>query len=140
MKSKAPLALMEQILMVLVFALAAGLCLQVFVFSGQVMRRCEAQDRAVLEVQNTAEVWKMNRGDPQKCEQMLGGAWDADTWQIGYDAQWQETHGTEVQYLVCAVPVATDDTLLGAADIFAQTVNGDCLFQLRVAWQEAKDE
>lgn len=32
MRSKAPLALMEQIIMVLVFALSAALCLQVFGF------------------------------------------------------------------------------------------------------------
>ena len=33
MRSKTPLALMEQMVMVLVFALAAALCLQVFVVS-----------------------------------------------------------------------------------------------------------
>ena len=33
MKSKAPLALMEQMVMILVFALAAALCLQAFVKS-----------------------------------------------------------------------------------------------------------
>ena len=35
MRSKSPLALMEQVVMVLVFALAAALCIQVFVFSDQ---------------------------------------------------------------------------------------------------------
>lgn len=33
MRSKAPLVLMEQLVMVLVFALAAALCVQVFVLS-----------------------------------------------------------------------------------------------------------
>ena len=48
MRSKTPLAMMEQLLMLLVFALAALVCLQVFVFSGQTSRRNEARDRAVL--------------------------------------------------------------------------------------------
>ena len=54
MRSKAPLALMEQLVMVLVFALAAALCVQVFVLSYQTSRRNEARDRAVLEAQNAA--------------------------------------------------------------------------------------
>ena len=58
MRSKAPLTLMEQVLMILVFALAAALCVQVFVFSGQSSRRNEARDRAVLEAQNAAETLK----------------------------------------------------------------------------------
>ena len=36
MHSKAPLALMEQIIMLLVFALSAALCLQVFALSGRI--------------------------------------------------------------------------------------------------------
>ena len=136
MKSKAPLALMEQILMGLVFALAAGLCLQMFVLANQVMHRCEAKDRAVIIAQNTAEVWKLNRGDRQKCEEMLGGQWDSDVWQIGYDADWQETGYDEAEYLVRAVSVDSDDPYLGRADISVLTADGDCLFQVSVAWQE----
>lgn len=140
MKSKAPLALMEQILMVLVFALAAGLCLQMFVLANQVMQRCEAKDQAVIVAQNTAEVLKLNRGDAQKCEATLGGQWDADAWQIGYDADWQEADCDEAEYLVRAVPVETDNPYLGCADISVQTADGDCLFQVSVAWQEVGDE
>ena len=140
MKSKAPLALMEQILMVLVFALAAALCLQIFVFGSQVSRRSEARDSAMLVVQNAAEVLKVNRGNMQLCARLLGGENNADVWQIGYDADWQETNSDAAEYLVRAVPVATNDPLLGCADVFAQTVDGDSLFQVRVAWQEVGDE
>ena len=139
MKSKAPLALMEQILMVLVFALAAGLCLQMFVFGSQVSRRCEAKDRAALVVQNTAEVWKLHRGDTQKCADQLGGEHDGDAWQICYDADWQETDG-KAEYTVRAVPVEAENPLLGCAEISAQTADGDCLFSVSVAWQEVGDE
>ena len=43
MKNKAPLSLMEQLIMLLVFALSVALCLQIFVFSAQISRRCDAQ-------------------------------------------------------------------------------------------------
>ena len=45
MKSKAPLMLMEQMIMLLVFALAAALCLQAFVKSEQLSSRSENRDR-----------------------------------------------------------------------------------------------
>ena len=48
MRSKAPLAMMEQMVMVLVFALAAALCLQAFVKSDRMSKEMEARDRAVV--------------------------------------------------------------------------------------------
>ena len=35
-----------------------------------------------------------------------------------------------------AVSVVTNDPNLGRADIFVETADGDCLFQVSVAWQE----
>ena len=58
MKSRAPLALMEQLVMVLVFALAAALCVQAFFASDRMSRQGEARDRAVLLAQNAAEYLK----------------------------------------------------------------------------------
>ena len=54
MKSKAPLALMEQIVMLLVFALAAALCLQAFVKSEQTSRDSQSRGNAALSVQIAA--------------------------------------------------------------------------------------
>lgn len=56
MRSKAPLALMEQMVMLLVFALAAALCLQAFVKSDEISASCEARDRAMTLCQSAAEV------------------------------------------------------------------------------------
>ena len=80
MRSKTPLAMMEQLLMLLVFALAALVCLQVFVFSGQTSRRNEARDRAVLEAQNAAEELKSLRGDITLAAELYGGSCDGQIW------------------------------------------------------------
>ena len=63
MRSKAPLMMMEQMVMLLVFALAAALCLQAFVKSDEMSRRSEARDRAVAEAQNAAELIRYYGGD-----------------------------------------------------------------------------
>ena len=60
----------------LVFALAAALCLQVFVLSDKTSRRNEARDRAVLEAQNTAEELKSLRGDLAQAAGLYGGTFD----------------------------------------------------------------
>ena len=73
MKSKASLVLMEQLVMLLVFALAAALCLRMFVLSDRKSLDFEARDYAVLEVQNAAETVKLNYGDLSACVQSYCG-------------------------------------------------------------------
>ena len=58
MRSKASLQLMEQMIMILVFAVAAALCLQVFAKSGEISRRTACQDAAVQLARNAAELYK----------------------------------------------------------------------------------
>jgi len=58
MKSKASLLLMEQLAMVLVFALAAALCLRIFVRADEISIQNGRQDRAVMIAQNAAELLK----------------------------------------------------------------------------------
>ena len=73
MRSKAPLALMEQLVMVVVFALAAALCVRIFALSDRFSRECEIRDRAVSAVQNAAEALKACRGDYAEASGILGG-------------------------------------------------------------------
>ena len=136
MKSKAPLALMEQLVMVLVFALAAALCLQVFVLSDRMSQRSEARDHAVVQVQNVAETLKGYDGDLSESAARLGGIADEKSLQIGYDTDWRPVPVAESIYLVQAVRTEEEDPLLGSAHVFAQTVDGDVLFQVNVCWQE----
>ena len=136
MKSKAPLALMEQLVMVLVFALAAALCLQVFVLSDQMSRRGEMRDRAVVQVQNMAETLKSCHGNFAESAQALGGTWDGTCWKIGYDRDWQPAEGDACAYLVRADLLREDAPLLGGAAVSAQAADGEILFGIEVFWQE----
>lgn len=58
MKSRASLVLMEQLLMVLVFALAAALCLRGFAKAEEISVRTARRDEAVWIAQNAAELLK----------------------------------------------------------------------------------
>lgn len=56
MRRKAPLTMMELMVMTVVFALCAALCLQAFVKSDALSRRSEARDQAVVLCQSVAEI------------------------------------------------------------------------------------
>lgn len=58
MKSKASLFLMEQLVMLLVFSLAAAVCLGIFVRADKISVQTGQRDEAVMLAQNTAEVLK----------------------------------------------------------------------------------
>lgn len=139
MRSKAPLAMMEQLVMVLVFALAAALCLQVFVLSDKISRRNEARDRAVLEAQNTAEALKSLRGDFARAAGLHGGTFDGQTWSLFYNADWEWEDGGDAAYRILAVCADSGDPLLGCAEVTVYTAEGELLFSLPVAWQEVTD-
>lgn len=78
MKSKASLVLMEQLVMILVFALAASLCLQVFLCADQVSRETELRDQAVVLAQNGAELLKSSGGSLERLREMLDGERDGE--------------------------------------------------------------
>jgi len=135
MRSKAPLALMEQLVMILVFALAAALCLQAFALSQQVAKKNEQRDQAMLQAQNVAEAVKGCAGDYEQVAALWGGEWNGRTWSRFVDAHWQSTEEGGV-YQISVVPGISGLSLLETADITVTSAEGTCLAQLSVAWQK----
>lgn len=139
MKNKAPLALMEQLIMILVFALASALCLRLFVYSDQVSVSGAARDQAAAVVQNAAEALKLSGGSMESLAHMLGGEADADIWRMGYDSSWQETDEKRPAFIAEAKITEDDIPLMGSAEVSASTADGKPLFQVTVCWQEESD-
>lgn len=84
MRNKAPLALMELLIMLFVFAL----CLQAFSLSNRISAKNEARDHAVVQAQNAAELFQYYEGDGRSAASDHGGSWDGSTWRIHFDRQW----------------------------------------------------
>ena len=139
MKNKAPLALMEQLIMILVFALASALCLRLFAYSDQVSVSGAARDQAAAVVQNAAEALKLSGGSMESLAGMLGGEADADGWRMGYDSSWQETDEKRPAFIAEAKITEDDIPLMGSAEVSARTADGKPLFQVTVCWQEESD-
>lgn len=72
-RNKAPLALMEQIIMILVFALASAVCLQGFVYANNLSKNGAWQQEASSKAQTVVEYCKAEQGDLDAvCEALSG--------------------------------------------------------------------
>lgn len=112
MKHKTSLLLMEQLIMILVFALAAALCLQVFARADAISEEISQRDQAVVLARNAAELLKATQGDATAAEA------------LGRD-----------DYRVTVIPTDSPVPGLACAEIqvfFAENL----LFSLNTAWQE----
>lgn len=139
-RSKVPLVLMEQLVMLLVFALAAAVCLRIFVFADHASRQVQDRDRAAELGQNTAQVLQHTGGDFSQAAALLAAQhWDDNSLMIDYDSQWALAADT-MRYTLGASRVSSDLRSLGKAEVWCRDEAEDCeLFRLEVAWQEVTD-
>lgn len=81
MRSRATLALIELCVMLLVLALAAALCLQVFAWSDIRSRENAIRDAALADMQSAAEVLK-SCGSCKEAAETFGGSIEDGLWRI----------------------------------------------------------
>ena len=135
MRNKSTLVLIEHMVMLLVFALAAAVCLRMFALSGKLSRTYEATDGAVLAAQNTAELLKKN-GTEWLAKQPGVLHAETNTWTIFYDENW-EASGAETMAYAVVVKVSGDAApFLWRAELKVTTATGEELFRLPVAGQK----
>lgn len=130
MKSKAPLVMMEQMVMILVFALAAALCMRAFVLSSSLSEEAERRDIAVLLCENAAESCKGM--------QKLGGGAETEPYTVYYDAGGFRTE-TDPAYRVQVEPLEVEEplaqTLAKAVVRTFDEATGKELYHVEFVWQ-----
>lgn len=144
MKRKAPLSMMELMVMIAVFALASALCLQAFVRSDQVSRRSEARDRAAVLCQSVAEAIQHNGGDFAAALRTVTGADPvspgdaaAGMFFVDYDENWDLLTGGDTVYRLQIKEIPNHVRGLGKAAVVLERGGGEeILFELEVTWQK----
>ena len=134
MKNKAPLALMEQLIMLLVFAIAAAVCLRGFAWADSTSKHNQNRDLALVQAQSAAAVIQQTRGDLAAAAERMGGRAEQDKWVVHYDEAWERTEETGA-FILQVTPVSASRPLLGAAEVTV-TDGGEPLAALNVCWQE----
>lgn len=146
-RDKAPLLLLEQLVTLLVFALAAAICLQVFVKARLQSQAIADQDQAALLCQNTAETLQATGGDVERTLTLVSGAApgyrDGFGHFVAYGKDWQpltdDGRPTTSRYTLQVQTLDSDLPGLGRARVEAYVwKNGEMrsLFALDTAWQE----
>ena len=141
-KSKAPLAMLEQMVMLLVFALAAALCLQAFVQSDAASRESEARDRAANLCQSMAEEMRLSGGNPAQAAEVLLEGWQCETGLFRVPLNEDMTACTDIAFPYEGAPYFLEVFAasyqapgLDGADIHITTSGGEDVFSLEVYWQ-----
>ena len=138
MKNKTPLVLMEQLMMILVFALAAALCLQAFIKADQISRETEQRTQAAALAQTAAETLKACGGDFGKAAHILGGEITTGEWQICFDQNGVPlTESDSYAFLLEVTEVTSPAADLRCAEVCVSAGDGGSLVTLQVVWRAA---
>lgn len=136
MRNRASLVLIEQMILLLVFALAAVLCLRIFLRADLSSDAGAAKDKALVQAQSAAEVLKACGGDFEAAAEILGGDWDGAVWVVFFDGRWTVTdEGQQAAYILRVSPEESGLKYLGCADV-GVFQGEECLASLNAAWQE----
>lgn len=136
MKSKAPLVLMEQIIMLLVFALAAAICLQAFIKADALSSASANRDKAVILAQSTAELIRSNDGDLAKAAEQLAATCEQGLLQQTYDKNWQPSAAANPAFTLQAHIMPNTAPGVGSAKVLVLDEQQQTIFELDIAWQE----
>lgn len=137
MKRNASLLLIEQLVMLLVFALAAALCLRAFVWADNRSAQIMATDRAVVLAQSAAEAIRNRGGEPQQAllaaAGQLQGKYHDGILQIQYDSDGNPTQSDGVY---CLTATESDSPADGLGQVSIRVTSHETLlFSLETAWQ-----
>ena len=138
MTKKSVLQLMELLMMVLVFALSACICVRCFVHADQLSRQQEQKTQAMLVAQNAAELLKAENGSLEKAAAQMGGSCRENSWCLLLDASWEP--GQDADSAECMLLVTRQDAgQLPMGKALVQVLRNDTvLVELQVAWQEER--
>lgn len=138
MRSRAPLVLMEQLVMVLVFALAAAICVRAFALADTLSKGDAARDAAAFRCQSMAEVWKNCGGDATAAAAQYGGTVEQGLWRVFYDGAWKPVGDrADAAYEVSLLVTDSGAGLRRAGVQACAETDSAPIFSLEIACQEA---
>jgi hypothetical protein len=135
MRGKAALSLIEQSIMLLVFAFAAAICLKAFVWADNKSALEQAQDMATVQLETAAETIKYYRGNFEVTAAELGGKAQGDELYVNYGEDWAVGSASPC-YFLKAARLDSGNELLGQARLELTDSDGEVLSTLAVCWQE----
>ena len=125
--------------MIAIFAVSAALCLQGFALASKLSARQNAKDKAVIIVQNAAEMLKASHGDIDKLTTVYHSTTVDGAFTAYFDADFNNTqNSSSAEYTLTISPLNSESQFLGIAHVYVSDHDG-ILFEVNVAWQEVQN-
>lgn len=86
--SKSSLFLLELMIVILVFAIGAAVCVSLFASGARKSAESFDASRAAQEAGNVAEAWRAAKGELSSVQRLCGGTLSADGLLLFYDENW----------------------------------------------------
>lgn len=116
-KSKSRLFLIEMIVIILFFSIAAAVCINMFTQAKIVSGKSTELTMALLSAQQAAETFKSSGGDKEATGQRLGAQIEGENLIVTYNSDWEQTD-TQPAYTMRIA--CSQDGGLKTADILIQ--------------------
>lgn len=145
-KNKSPLVLMEQVIMIVVFALATAICVKMFAQAGLMSKRLCATDRAVALCQTAAELLKAEQGNYEAVVyeltgQQTSGTVTARELKVYYKEDWRPAEAADgAEYVLCVTEEAPEGNVVKGNVQVLSVKDKTLLFGLPVSRQEVAYE
>lgn len=128
--SRSRLLLMELILNLLLFAIAAVVCLQLFAQAHLKSQQSQDLALATLQLQTVAEGFKATGADLTALQAQVGGTLSGQVLRLSYDESWQPTGGPAAYTLTLTASEDAQGMVTG--DLSAARSDGQTLLGLTV--------
>lgn len=135
-RSRSTLFLMEQMIVILVFAFCAAVCVKLVAEAHVITTRNNDKKNAIIAAESGAECFKAYAGDMVKTAAALGGNYSgsADILHVYYDGEWRVCREEDSVYIMSVTgSVSADYKVLLTGYIIVAKNTGEELLSLPVS-------
>ena len=128
-RSRSTLFLMEQLMVILIFAICSAVCVKIFVDSYIVANASKDLKNSLIVAENGAESYKAFAGSAHEVSSNLGGTYanadDGSEITVFFDEEWQHCREDDAAYVMRILSRATGDSSpLRSGDLSVETMTG----------------
>jgi len=131
-RAKSALFLIEQLIVIIVFALCAAVCAQIFTASFVTAHDARDLNYALVAAKNGAETYRVFGNTKDAAAAIGGHAVDTDNAIVWYDKDWRICAEPEAAYSM-RLSAKQDLYPISACDLSIESIHGDEIFSLTVA-------
>ena len=145
-RSKSTLFLMEQLIVVAIFAMCAAACVRILTASYFMATETRQMNNAIRAAENGAECYKAVFGDVGKTAEILGGRYvsidGADAAVVYYDRDWRVSAESDAHYMLRLVSGIAEGGPFAVlpGELSVETLAGEEILAFTVAARGLWDE